>query len=699
MQKPQRLRGATKTLITFIRTASGSRTSSGQSSARYSRLAYSCICGLAAIIVAASTSTVFAQAPDLGTAADFAVLAGSNVSNTGATTLNGSLGVSPGSAVTGFPPAIVVAPGGTFIGDAVAVQAQIDLTTAYNAAASRPTTADLTGKNLGGLTLTPGVYNFASAAQLTGTLTLNSLGNPNAVFIFNIGSTLTTGSSSSVNVIGGGLGSNVYWRVGSSATLGTTTSFIGDILALTSITLDTGADITCGSALARNGAVTLDTNTISTMHLSACSTAAPLLPVTTPGGVTPVSPVAAAINAAFAAALAANNNVLPSGFPQGFLNLSGLSPALQAAALQQLAGEVGTGVAPSGIQAMDSFLSLVLNPFAGNPLSDNRSGFGPAPPGMVVKTLGYADSAMPAKAPAYGAIDAAIATADFDPRRWSIWGAAYGGQGQFSGNPLLGTYDLSAAVYGFATGADYRILPNTIVGFALGGGGTNFGLSDSLGGGHSDMFQAAIYSSTRIGAAYVSAAVAYAMQDFTTDQHLSIFSSDDLTAKFVANDVGVRLEGGYRFVVPGLVPASSFGITPYAALQAQDFHAPAYAEDATSDFARAYGASTTMAYRSELGAWFDQAHPLDSGTVLVLRGRAAWAHDEVSDPVIDVSFLSLPGSQFTLTGTPMPRDLLLTTAGAELRFRGGISVSAQFEGEFGDHAMQYGGRGQIRYTW
>jgi uncharacterized protein with beta-barrel porin domain len=699
MQKPHRSDCNAASLKTFVRPDISGKTTKRRSPANCFS-SRSRPWGLAILTAIAWASASHAQAPNLGTAVDFAVLAGSTVTNVGATVLYGNLGVSPGSAITGFPPGVVAPPSGTFIGDAVAVQAQVDLANAYNAAASRPTTADLTGQNLGGLTLTPGVYNFATTAQLNGTLTLNSLGNPNAVFIFNIGSTLITGSGASVNVIGGGLGSNVYWRVGSSATLGTTTSFIGDILALTSITLNTGADITCGSALARNGAVTLDTNTIAIMRLSACSIAAPLLP--TPigtGGVTPGGAVAAAINAGFAAALAENNNVLPAGFPQGFLTLSGLSPALQSAALQQLAGEVSTGVAPAGIQAMNSFLSLVLNPFAGNPTSDNRNGFGPAPPGMVVKTLGYADNAVPPKAPAYGAIDKAIAISDFDPRRWGVWGAAYGGQGEFAGNAFLGTHDLSARVYGFATGVDYRLLPNTIVGFALGGGSTNFGLSNGLGGGRSDMFQAAIYSSTRIGAAYVSSAVSYAMQDFTTDQQLSIVSSDHLTAKFVANNIGTRIEGGYRFVLPGFASASSPGITPYAALQAQAFHTPAYSEDATSDFARAFGASTTTAYRTELGAWFDQAHQLDSGMVLVLRGRAAWAHDEVTDPGINVSFLSLPGSQFTVSGTPMPRDLLLATAGAELRFRGGITISAQFEGEFADHAMQYGGRGRVRYVW
>ena len=202
----------------------------------------------------------------LGTAGNFAVLAGSTVTNTGPSLIDGGdVGVSPGTAITGFPPGIIVAPFTTHSADAVAALAQVDLGKAYDAAALLAPTQDLTGQNLGGLTLVPGVYFFSSVAALTGTLTLNDLGDPNAQFVFQIGSTLTTASNSTVVTINGGStpGSTVFWQVGSSATLGTGSAFEGHILALTSITLDTGATLLDGSALARNGAVTLDTNNIT----------------------------------------------------------------------------------------------------------------------------------------------------------------------------------------------------------------------------------------------------------------------------------------------------------------------------------------------------------------------------------------------------------------------------------------------------
>ena len=220
-----------------------------------------------------STASAIPPQLELGTAGDFSVLAGSTVTNTGPTIISGDagvggdLGLSPGSAVTGFPPGIVNPPGSQQVENAVAAQGQSDLTIAYNTAAGLPCDVNLTDQDLGGRTLTTGVYCFNSSAQLTGPLTLDAEGNPDAVFIFQIGSTLTTASSSSVVLTNGAQACHVFWQVGSSATLGTDTAFSGNILALTSISAITGADVE-GRLLARNGAVTLDSNTI---HTPACA--------------------------------------------------------------------------------------------------------------------------------------------------------------------------------------------------------------------------------------------------------------------------------------------------------------------------------------------------------------------------------------------------------------------------------------------
>lgn len=229
---------------------------------------------MAALVLAASAAAQ--TAPSLGSAQSFAVVGGSTVTNTGPSVITGSLGLSPGSALIGFPPGLVNA-GATNISDAVALEAQNSITTAFNSLAGQPCTQDLTGQNLGGLTLVQGVYCFTSSAQLTGSLILDAQGDADAVFIFKIGSTLTTASKASVGVINNGSPCKVFWQIGSSATLGTATSFIGNALALTSITLNTSAGV-IGRLLARNGAVTLDTNTVNGASCGAGPTPVPTMP-------------------------------------------------------------------------------------------------------------------------------------------------------------------------------------------------------------------------------------------------------------------------------------------------------------------------------------------------------------------------------------------------------------------------------------
>jgi hypothetical protein len=210
-------------------------------------------------LVGVAPATAAQPAVGLGTAGAFGVLAGTTVTNTGPSVISGNVGVSPGAAVSGFPPG-KVAGGVQHAADAAAQSAQDDLTTAYDSAAGR-TPATAVDDEIGGRTLLGGVYRHASGMGLTGTVTLDAENDPAAVFIFKAGSTLITAANSRVRLVNGAQPCNVFWQVGSSATLGTATSFVGTVLALTSVSLRTGSTVT-GRILARNGAVTLDSNVI-----------------------------------------------------------------------------------------------------------------------------------------------------------------------------------------------------------------------------------------------------------------------------------------------------------------------------------------------------------------------------------------------------------------------------------------------------
>jgi outer membrane autotransporter protein len=338
---------------------------------------------------------------------------------------------------------------------------------------------------------------------------------------------------------------------------------------------------------------------------------------------------------------------------------------------------------------MREFLELMLDDYV-----DGRSGpggaggqasnFAPERPGMPDDVaLAYA-SVM--KAPVYKAIP-------FE-QRWSVWGSAYGGYNRTSGDPfVVGSHDLTARTGGFAAGMDYRVAPNTVVGFALAGGGTNWGLAQGLGGGRSDAFQAGVYGTTRWGPAYVAASLAYTDHWMSTDRFA--VAGDHLTAAFNAQSVGARVESGWRFATP------VGGLTPYAALTAQSFHTPAYNETDVNGggFALAYMARNASDTRSELGARFDKKMMLDPTTVLALRARLAWAHDWISDPTLAAVFQALPGASFIVNGATPAKNSALASAGAELRLANGVSLLGKLDGEFAQHSSTYAGTGTVRYVW
>jgi outer membrane autotransporter protein len=257
---------------------------------------------------------------------------------------------------------------------------------------------------------------------------------------------------------------------------------------------------------------------------------------------------------------------------------------------------------------------------------------------------------------------------------------------------VAGSHDTTARVYGVAAGLDYHFAPGTFVGVALAGAGTNWGLSQNLGGGKSDAFQAGVYGRMSSGPAYVSAAFAFANHWMTTDR--IAFAGDHLNASFNAQGFGGRLEAGYRYG-PG-----SLGVTPYAAVQAQGFHTPAYSEtDLTGGgFALSYAARNATDARSELGARFDSRQTLND-MPLMLRAGLAWAHDWVSNPSLTAVFQALPGASFIVNGAAPAKDSALTLASAELRLSSTLSLIGKFDGEFGNGAQTYAGTGTLRYTW
>ena len=381
-----------------------------------------------------------------------------------------------------------------------------------------------------------------------------------------------------------------------------------------------------------------------------------------------------------------------------FFNTSGGIPlvfaALTPAGLTQASGELATGSQQTTFDAMNLFMGLMTDPFV-----DGR-GDGPSVGGGA---SGYADADELAYAAKRKPNDALAAIYTKAPpivpfeQRWSTWTAGYGGSQNTDGNAVVGSNNTTSSVYGTAVGADYRVSPFTLAGFALAGGGTNFSVTGS-GSGHSDLFQAGAFIRHTVGPAYLSAALAYGWQDITTDRYVTAAGSDHLRAEFNANTFSGRLEGGYRFVTPF---AGGVGITPYAAGQFTTFDLPSYAETAlsgASTFALNYGAKSVTDTRSELGIRTDKSFAVQDG-IFTLRGRAAWAHDYDPDRSIAATFQALPGASFVVNGAAQAADSALTTASAEMKWTSGWSAAATFEGEFSDVTRSYAGKGVVRYAW
>jgi outer membrane autotransporter protein len=239
---------------------------------------------------------------------------------------------------------------------------------------------------------------------------------------------------------------------------------------------------------------------------------------------------------------------------------------------------------------------------------------------------------------------------------------------------------------------DYHASPYTVVGFALAGAGTNWSLANGLGNGRSDAMQIGGYGISWFGPAYLAGALSFTNHWFTTGRSAL---GDQLSANFLGQSYGVRVESGYRYpVLPAL------GVTPYGAVQFQDFNTPAYSEsDATGGgLGLSYAAMNATDVRGELGARIDDLTVV-YGKPLIVFGRLAWAHDFVSNPSLSAAFEALPGGSFTVNGAPIPHDSALTTAGTQLFLTPQWTLLAKFDGEFAKGSQTYAGTGTLRYAW
>jgi uncharacterized protein YhjY with autotransporter beta-barrel domain len=616
------------------------------------------------------------------------------VTNTGASIISGNVGVSPGTSITGFPPGLLA--GGTLhSADALANSAHADTVTAYNSLVGEPSTLNLTGQTLGVgvLTLTPGVFTFNSSAQITGNLTLNTLGNPNAVFVFQIGSTLTTSSGSMVMILGGGSDPNIFWQVGSSAALGTTTSFLGNILAQTSITLANGASIAGGRALAINGAVTLDANLIS------LPVGAPGAPGA-PGGVAPLLPPGSSPNQT---AVAQNvngivdnaiiNGVNPGSFSNvivGLVLASLLSGQQYGQALDELSPQrlqVLSNVAfddfTFSVQNLDLFNADVRDGEQGldtSHMSVNDSTLGPQLSQVKNQLAAYDPKNMSDPKDAKDMKDDAGETASVQHARVYNWHAFIDGGvdlGSLDGNQDFANSSFTTSrVRG---GADFNVTRNLRVGALFGYEHTDADLDSEGSRAHVDGFSPGIYASYAEGGFYANALFTYTYNDYSIDRRI-VIPGVDLTAHGApgGNQYSGDLDGGYEFRAGDWVFGPSAGLA-YVHLGINSF------EETGADSADlAIGDQSTDSLRSRFGGTV-RYHARIGSIVLTPHASAYWQHEFLAgSSAINSSFAEVPAAgTFGVNTIAADRDSALVGAGLNVGLNDYLTVFADYDAEAG----------------
>ncbi|QCI64152.1 autotransporter outer membrane beta-barrel domain-containing protein [Phreatobacter stygius] len=532
--------------------------------------------------------------------------------------------------------------------------------------------------------------NLASAASLTVSSggTLGGTGTVGTTTI-NAGGVLAPGNSLGTITVSGTLtlaaGSTTVIEASSAGTdrinVTGTASLAGGLRVVglgTGFSFDTPYTI-LSAAGGRTGTFSSVATLSPALRATVIYTASDAILTLKPGLLRPVLPAGTGTNPGNVAG-GIDRAVLGGANVSAFYPLYDRTPAGIVQGLDTLSGEAATGTQQAAFNAASLFLNLMLDPMVGS-RGALASGAGPSlvqmadPPGPATPGLRVTEN-------------------------WSIWTKAFGQSSRMNADAAVGSARTSGGLYGVAAGADRRLSPDTLVGFALAGGGTSYGLG-GRGGGTGDLFQIGLYGSTRVQDGYVSAAIAYGWNGFDIKRDVNIAGPEVYSSRVTAQTYGARLETGWRFgsAAAGL---ASFGWTPYAAIEAIGYSAPGYREASTpagGAFALSFAARSTATARAELGVRLDGRARIAETTDLITYGRLAWAYQANTERSLNATFQTLADSGFTVFGARPSMHTALATLGAELRFANGLRLSSTIEGELGERHQAIRANAGLRYAW